>query len=59
MFTINGVDAQPKYSVPINKEQPTPIIIEWQVVGGKDIKGRSCYLPQGLNKEGNSSLSFG
>ncbi len=58
-FTINGVDAQPKYSVPINQAQPTPIIIEWQVAGGKDIKVELLPSPGTVNKQGKVAFPLG
>ena len=58
-FNINGVEAQPKYSVPINKEEPTPIIIDWKVVGGKDIKVELLPSPGTVEKEGKATYPLG
>lgn len=58
-FNINGVEALPKYSVPINTEEATPIIIEWQVVGGKDIKVELLPSPGTVEKEGKATYPLG
>lgn len=38
-FKVNGKDAGGKYLVPINPEKPIrPLVLTWQVEGGKDMK---------------------